>query len=155
MRVSSFAIPLAFAIHSNAAVVSRQTTTTISNSHLANFRTYGSPGCSADNQGEYNFQIFDLNICYQFPLSITVESVVVENLATGTDVLCNGELNLSGGDVRISVDTCASVYAFTDEDCTVGEIVLPAAGTCFNYNATVGAYAGLGSYKTVCSSLDQ
>lgn len=46
------------------------------------------------------------------------------------------------------------VYAFTDEACVAGETVLPAVGSCYNYNATAGAYAGLGSYKTVCASID-
>lgn len=76
-------------VGSNAASIPRQSTT-ISDTHLANFRTWGAPGCSADNQGEYNFEIFDLNICFQFPLSITAESIMVENIATGDDVVCNG-----------------------------------------------------------------
>lgn len=74
---------------SSAASVPRQGTT-ISDTHLANFRTWGAPGCSADNQGEYNFELFDLNICFQFPANIDAESVMVENIATGDDVVCNG-----------------------------------------------------------------
>lgn len=77
-------------VGSNAASIPRQSTT-ISDTHLANFRTWGAPGCSADNQGEYNFEIFDLNICFQFPPSITAESIMVENIATGDDVVCNGK----------------------------------------------------------------
>lgn len=78
------------AIASAASIrIPRQST--ITNSHLANFRTWGSPGCSADNQGEYNFEMFDLNICFQIPLTITAESIMVENIATGDDIVCNGE----------------------------------------------------------------
>lgn len=78
------------AIASAASIrIPRQST--ITNSHLANFRTWGSPGCSADNQGGYNFEMFDLNICFQIPLTITAESIMVENIATGDDIVCNGE----------------------------------------------------------------
>lgn len=75
---------------SKAATIPRQNT--ITNAHLANFRTWGAPGCSADNQGEYNFQLFDLNVCFQFPVDIDAKSIMVENIATGEDIVCNGEL---------------------------------------------------------------
>lgn len=89
MRAASLLLGAASIIGGSTASVPRQDT--ITNSHLANFRTWGSPGCSVDNQGEYNFEIFDLNICFQFPLTIEVGSLMVENLATGEDVVCNGE----------------------------------------------------------------
>lgn len=92
MQAASFILAACALAAGNAASIPRQNT--ITNSHLANFRTWGSPGCSADNQGEYNFEMFDLNICFQFPVTITAKSIMVENIATGDDIVCSGEIHI-------------------------------------------------------------
>ncbi|PSS00813.1 hypothetical protein BD289DRAFT_479269 [Coniella lustricola] len=129
-----FSAAAAQALVSNALVVlPRQTN--ITDAHLANFRTWGAANCpgAVDNQGEWNEQLFDLNICYQFPSSLEVVSVQLENIDTGDYVTCNA-------------------YVFTDSDCTVDEVALPGVGVCYTYTKTsVYANPGLGSYKIACA----
>ncbi|KAF3771004.1 hypothetical protein M406DRAFT_354666 [Cryphonectria parasitica EP155] len=134
MQISNLFIATAttLGLTSNAFIIPRQTN--ITDEHLANFRTWGAPDCpgATDNEGEWNSQIFNLNICYQFPNDIEVESLELENIDTGVDITC-------------------SVYVFTDDDCTVDEVALPPVGQCYNYSPAAGADPGMGSYKIACS----
>lgn len=78
----------ALAVH--PSVLPRQTNLT--DAHLANFRTWGAADCpgGVDNEGEWNEQLFDLNICYQFPNNLEVVSIRLQNIDTGAGVTCNG-----------------------------------------------------------------
>lgn len=79
---------------SQAATIPRQNSPDIIDAHVASFRSWGTLGCPGpiDNQGEYSFGVFDLNICFQFATDIAAQSVMVQNLAGGDQILCNGRL---------------------------------------------------------------
>lgn len=92
MQISSiFSAAATFGLTCSAFSIPRQQN--ITDEHLANFRTWGAPDCpgAVDNEGEWNSQLFNLNICYQFPNDIEVESVELENIDTGVGIDCNGE----------------------------------------------------------------
>ncbi|KUI60442.1 hypothetical protein VP1G_07642 [Cytospora mali] len=118
MQFSSIFLAAATALFagSQAASIPRQ-----SDPHIVDFRTYGQPGCSADNQGVYTYTESQLNTCYTFSES-TVESIFVVDVTEG-----------------------CSVYAYTDTACSVNQITVPVGiDNCYD-NAD-----GLGSYEVVC-----
>lgn len=91
MKVLLLAAAIIF-FSSHAATVPRQNSPEITDAHVASIRTWGAPGCPGptDNQGESSFGVFDLNICFLFPADLTAESIMVQNLAGGDQILCNG-----------------------------------------------------------------
>lgn len=65
---------------SQAASIPRQ------DPHIVDFRTFGQPGCSADNQGVYTYTQSMLNTCHSFA-DLTVESIFVADITAG----CSGK----------------------------------------------------------------
>lgn len=65
-----------------AATIPRQT----SDPHMVDFRTFGAPGCFAENQGVYTFTQSGLNICRTFA-DATIGSIFVGDITDG----CSGE----------------------------------------------------------------
>lgn len=51
--------------------------------HIVDFRTFGQPGCSEDNQGIYTYTKSQLDTCYPFSSSLTVESIYVGDITDG------------------------------------------------------------------------
>lgn len=83
MYFSITLIPLsALVLHTTAVTIPRQ-----NDAHITDFRTYGAPGCSADNQGVYTITTSGLNICQTFA-DPTIGSVFVVDITDG----CSGEL---------------------------------------------------------------
>ncbi|ROW11454.1 hypothetical protein VMCG_01515 [Cytospora schulzeri] len=117
MQFSSlFLAAVALVAGSQAASIPRQ-----SDPHIVDFRTYGQPGCSADNQGVYTYTQSELNTCHAF-VDTTVESIFVTDITDG-----------------------CSVYAYTDAACSDNQITVPVGiDNCYSYAA------GLGSYEVVC-----
>lgn len=82
MQFSSlFLAAAALITGSQAAAIPRQ-----SDPHIVDFRTFGQPGCSADNQGIYTYTQSMLDTCYTFG-DLNVESIFVADITEG----CSGK----------------------------------------------------------------
>lgn len=117
MQFSSlFLAAAALIAGSQAASIPRQ-----SDPHIVDFRTFGQPGCSADNQGIYTYTQSMLDTCYTFG-DLNVESIFVADITAG-----------------------CSVYAYTDTACSENQTTVPAGiENCYSYAD------GLASYEVVC-----
>lgn len=60
-----------------AATIPRQ-----SDPHIVDFRTFGAPGCFAENQGVYTYEQSDLDICRTFSAE-PVGSIFVGDITDG------------------------------------------------------------------------
>lgn len=81
MHVSSLSLLPALLVGTTIA-----TTIPRQDPHIVDFRTYGAPGCSAENQGVYTYTQSDLNTCRTFA-DATIGSLFVIDI---TDK-CSGE----------------------------------------------------------------
>lgn len=78
MQFSSLLLPItALVLGTTAATIPRQ-----SDPHIVDFRTYGAPGCFAENQGVYTFEQSDENICRAFAVE-PVGSIFVGDITDG------------------------------------------------------------------------
>lgn len=58
--------------------------------HVVDFRTFGAPGCFAENQGVYTYEQSDVGTCFPFG-TLPVESLFVTDITDG----CYGEFFFS------------------------------------------------------------
>lgn len=122
-----------------------------SDPHIVDFRTYGAPGCFAENQGVYTYEKSDLDICRTF-VTEPVGSIFVTDITEGCfrerfAILPWAYLPLWRL-LNIVLTQILSVYAYTDTACEENQITVP-VGIANCYNSTA---IGLGSYEITCSS---
>lgn len=70
-----------------AALVLRTTTAATipprqNDPHIVDFRTYGAPGCFAENQGVYTYEQSDLDVCRTF-VDATIGSIFAGDIVDG------------------------------------------------------------------------
>lgn len=111
--------------------------------HIVDFRTFGQPGCSADNQGIYTYTQSETGTCYPFSDVDTVRSIFVGDITEG----CNGESSSSSSLTFMSLhaNPLFPVYVYTAPSCTGTNTTAPVGiANCYSYAD------GLSSYEVVC-----